>query len=413
MAFKILTIEEIDLLDEKQKEIYLEEYDLYKERCRFVEKLEQYGRIEKKCHSSKRVKLKRITPTEVTFKKSDSQKIHFDQGKIKRKIKSDEELFRLSNLKINENTIPIEPGKVNIPNSKITARTKLDKQVAKLGDVKVNQEAAFFADHYKFNSEPFNCKTEKVEFVVPDVEYTAEDAYQISKIDINKMLTPDINYKGSEKFEISELEKLEIEAPVISNIKIDEKDTYIVAGIGRPEIKMPDVMDVAFEDNEIYQVSSMEHVEIKAPVISDFKVSAMEVKTNAVNIIQPDPVPVIQKENYICRVKNLCIPKAEIAAFDGTDTPKVEAMHINVNCPKIEVAIPEIEKIENKKVDIKSPDIRVKMLPMDKISNMQMNIKCPDVATMKIEKVPIKKVNVTTIQPNKIDMESVLSLFTR
>ena len=88
-------------------------------------------------------------------------------------------------------------------------------------------------------------------------------------------------------------------------------------------------------------------------------------------------------------------------------------MHINVNCPKIEVAIPEIEKIENKKVDIKSPDIRVKMLPMDKISNMQMNIKCPDVATMKIEKVPIKKVNVTTIQPNKIDMESVLSLFTR
>lgn len=413
MTFKILTIEEIDLLDEKQKEIYLEEYDLYKERCRFVEKLEQYGRIEKKCHSSKRVKLKRITPTEVTFKKSDSQKIHFDQRKIKRKIKSDEEVFRLSNLKINENTIPIEPGKVNIPNSKITARTKLDKHVAKLGDVKVNQEAAFFADHYKFNSEPFNCKTEKVEFVVPDVEYTAEDAYQISKIDINKMPTPDINYKAGEKFEISELEKLEIEAPVISNIKIDEKDTYIVAGIGRPEIKMPDVMDVAFEDNEIYQVSSMEHVEIKAPVISDFKVSAMEVKTNAVNIIQPDPVPVIQKENYICRVENLCIPKAEITAFDGTDTPKVEAMHINVNCPKIEVAIPEIEKIENKKVDIKSPDIRVKMLPMDKISNMQMNIKCPDVATMKIEKVPIKKVNVTTIQPNKIDMESVLSLFTR
>lgn len=413
MAFKILTIDEIDLLDEKQKELYLEEYDLYKERCKFVEKLEQYGRIEKKCHSSKRVKLKRITPTEVTFKKSDSQKIHFDQRKIKRKIKSDEELFRLSNLKIRGNLTSIEAGKVNIPNSKITARTKLDKHVAKLGNIKINGKAEFFANNYKFNSEPLNCKIDKVNFSVPAVQYTADETYKISKTKITKMLAPDIDYKIDQKLELSELEKLKIEAPVIPNVEINEKDTHIAVDIEKLKIKMPDAVDITFENNEMNKVFLMENVKIKAPFISGFKVPEIDVKPNAVNILQPDRVPVIQKENYICQIENLCIPKAEIVSFDRTDTPKVEAMSINVNCPKIEVNISQIEKIENKKLNITSPDIKVKMLPMDKISNMQMNIKCPDVATMKIEKVPIKKVNVTTIQPNKIDMESVLSLFTR
>ena len=46
MAFRELTENEVTMLSERQKQLYLEELELYRERCAFVDRIEELENIE-------------------------------------------------------------------------------------------------------------------------------------------------------------------------------------------------------------------------------------------------------------------------------------------------------------------------------------------------------------------------------
>lgn len=65
MAFKVLTDEEISLLNHHQKEMYMEEYELYKERCAFVDKIEKLRNVKFPEFKLDYINLKKISPRKV------------------------------------------------------------------------------------------------------------------------------------------------------------------------------------------------------------------------------------------------------------------------------------------------------------------------------------------------------------
>ena len=76
MAFKELTKEEIENLTERQKKLYFDELNLYKERCAFIDKIEQL----------ENVKLPKIKPDYIRLKKIQLKvldKIEIKNSKVK------------------------------------------------------------------------------------------------------------------------------------------------------------------------------------------------------------------------------------------------------------------------------------------------------------------------------------------
>ena len=65
MAFRVLSESEVNTLSERQKKLYLEELELYQERCAFVDRIEELGNVHYPEIRPKYVFLSRIEPDKI------------------------------------------------------------------------------------------------------------------------------------------------------------------------------------------------------------------------------------------------------------------------------------------------------------------------------------------------------------
>ncbi len=359
MAFKILTKDEINLLNEKEKRIYLEEYELYLERCALVEKLERYGKIGKKCHSSKRVKLKRITANEIKYKKTKNPKINLNTKKIK--IKSDEELLRVTNIKIEKNNLAIKPQKVKMPNLYKRRVKNPEIHRVKLDNVNIDRTAELFIDDFVFDAVNVSTKAEKVNVSVPEIHFKNDDKYTINKLKKIKTDIPDIN--------------------------VDIPDNYVVP--------------------------NMNTVNVRTPNIKEFKTSEIELVQNHVKVFEPNKIQFTKDDYSINMLEKAYVAETKDIQFKKLDLGKIETTKIDVRCPNVQVKIPDIQLVEEQKIKIESPNVKVNLSKLDRVKKMHVETIIPKVPNIKIEKVQIDKVNVKCINPVQIiDTEHILNVVT-
>ena len=65
MAFRVLSESEVNTLSERQKKLYLEELELYQERCAFVDRIEELENVHYPEIRPKYVFLSRIEPDKI------------------------------------------------------------------------------------------------------------------------------------------------------------------------------------------------------------------------------------------------------------------------------------------------------------------------------------------------------------
>ena len=281
MAFKILSQEEIAVLNEHEKRAYEHAYQEYLERTAFVERLEQLDKVRMPQVSVKRKGIKKIKPPVIPTMKTQSFAVDSKMGvsllNAAKKIKLTADKNAQLTAKVNY--------RASLPNVMIPAPETVKVReispfvITKSTSVPITEPSAIKCEIKKFNA-----STPKLESVsMPQLTGVIIKGYSISGIpSVNTELPPMPQVDSVLNFTAS-LPNIEVVAPNVESVKIKE-----------------------------YKTSQLVKSLVKTPIVGYTEPEIQTVKLSAVPIPDYHSIPTMSED-----------PLVEIPTIDSISFPKI------------------------------------------------------------------------------------------
>ena len=392
MAFKVLNDEEKQFLDEESLRVYNEEYEIYLERNKFVDRLEAIRKVEK---NEFKPQLKRLKPIG-TYQEKEYDIPKPEQFKISNDIVIEERsdlshdfvLPKLAvydnNIKITEasdfkNDIQTEFTLSDIPEIKNYQSESIDFKMPDIKSPEINTDVA---EAEFVNYEKTEYKISGMENIKRDYKI---DSYNYSEPENEKPIlnteipdAPTVN-----EFELPDYSAVDIIQPQISNFSADH-DFYINVTKDRKYSIKPEMPALDTEVSEAPAVS-----EFKLPDYSMADVVKPKIENSIAehNFSMPEFSADIPELNIDTQVNTVSfetekatvsdMPEIEVCQFSAPEYKKIKADAVlipNIKIDQFEKT--NIFKIDNKEVnlpDIKVNDLSVKSFVMPKMEKVSLN----------------------------------------
>ncbi len=310
MAFRELTENEVNMLSERQKRLYLEELELYRERCAFVDRIEELENIE----------YPEIKPEYVYLSKVKTNKA-IDISNIKDSKIVIDELF-------SPNTID---GKENAG--------QLENMIHQLDE------------EYKIS--------ESENIVIAKTLDNKYDAPSNEKVELPTVVVEDPNSEVDYNFtevKISDIPELVAEADIyVNEIKYEkvEIENDISINTSHPEI--------SFNSEEVGNVNidliiKDDYIE---PEVYEFSEDNVEIKNTKIYIPQEEKIEIDLPEQVAIEKEDVLIAKTTEIHYSDLDEVKLTGIEKTVlGAPIIEVDVDTNNKVElAKAINVNMPDV--------------------------------------------------------
>lgn len=376
MAFRELTDNEVNMLSERQKQLYLEELELYRERCAFIDRIEELEEIEYPEIKPKYVYLSKIKANKaIDVSDINDSKIVIDKVFSPKTIDGKENAGQLESIigQLDEKYEIQENGNVVIaktidnqfdaPNSEEiklpmisveNPNSEVDYSFAEveISDIQgVTTEADIYINEMKY--EKINVENNiSINTSHPEVNFRPEEVSGVN-IDLNikdNYKSPDIVEFNESKIEIEntkifmpEEEKIDIELP--DGVKVARED-IIIAEAGVINYSEPDkeqlieiekiIVDVPIVDADLdidNKVELADITNVEMPEVPDIMIDALEVSIDKPIIASTDINKEFSFENKL--IDNSIEPIIPVASDMAFTMPElmVNEMKINIEKP--------------------------------------------------------------------------------
>lgn len=293
MAFKILSQEEIAVLNEHEKRAYEQAYQEYLERTAFVERLEQ---------------LDKVRMPKVSVKKKGIKKIKFPV---------------IPTMNAQDFTVNPEMG-VNLLNAaKMITRTtdnnaKLSAQVnyrVSLPNVLISAPETVKASEIT----PFVItKSACVPIAEPSAIKCEIQRFNASSPEIESVTMPELTEVVIEDYSISGIPSVKTEAPPLPQV---DSILNFTASLPKIEVAVPNVESVKIEE---YKTSQLVKKTVKTPIVAYTEPEVQTVKLSAVPIPDYHSIPTMIEDPLveIPTIDSICVPNVTVKV----ETAKVESL---------------------------------------------------------------------------------------
>lgn len=349
MAFKVLTEEELKNLNDREKQLYNEEFELYNERCLFVDRIEKLEKVKYPEIKPNYMYLKKINMSEV------QEKINIDNSKIVLEdVFSDELLKRKDSVE-----------KMDLVSQNMTQMYKAEVSnviISKTKDVNYNTPENEKVELPKINAEHIDVAKEYIfEEVhvskIPDVlikQAVYVNEIKDEKINLENMINIDTSYP-SVRFNTEDVGDAGIDLVIDNNFKvptvvkleessvsIEQLDAYVPDNHS-VNVELPDDVKV---NNQKVKVAEAEEI------IFDNRLDGNSLDTVDATVINAPQVNMEEVENNVIEVK----PNPAISAPTIKD---IEFTKNEIMLEKALVAEPSVKEEKNIGEDIQYAKDRV------------------------------------------------------
>lgn len=287
MAFKILSQEEIAVLNEHEKKAYEQAYQEYLERTAFVERLEQLDKVRMPQVSVKKKGIKKITPPVNPTMKTQGFAVDSTMGvsllnatkKIKRTTDNNANLSAQVNYRASlPNVLISVPEKVR--SSEITPFV-----ITKSASVPIAEPSTTECEIEKFNTTLPSIHS----ITMPVFTETIIDEYSVSGIPSVKTespLVPKVNAFSDFK---ASLPCVDVAVPTVEDIKIANSSTI---GLKPVPVMKPATIDVSIEE---YKMPQLVMNSVEAAVVDYTEPETQTVNLSVVPIPDCPSIPTVDK----------------------------------------------------------------------------------------------------------------------
>lgn len=334
MAFRELTENEVNMLNERQKQLYMEELELYRERCALVDRIEVL----------ENVKYPEIKPKYVFLSKIKASKVNEIRNIEEPKVIID---------KVFSPEMKMIKGKENVG--------QLENVITQLGEnYRIKQNGNIFVA--KTIDNQFDIpNNEKVKLPIIDIEDSASKvSYSFKEVkisDIPEVVTEADVYINEMKYEKIEVEsnisidtshpKVEFNLEEINDVNVDLsiKDNYV-----SPNILEFDEVEAEIRNTKVF-LPEEEAVEIELPKKAEVeKEEVLIAKADAFKYDDLDEVQLIKLENTVLETPVIEVEfdnenNIELTNVTNFDVPKTVDIVINdsdVSIEKTVIATPNV-----------------------------------------------------------------------
>ena len=322
MAFRVLSENEVNTLSERQKKLYLEELQLYHERCTFVDRIEELENVHYPEIRPQYVFLSRIEPDKV------------------------------------DGVINVEESQIVLEN--VFSPEMLDEKydVKKMENMTLELSRAYQIEENngiiipKTREEQYDAP-ENREVVLPKIEIEnleSESEYNFEEVeisDISGVLTKAHIYEKEIQFEevdVSEFSEEIIKADIyvnemkFENIEI-KNDVYI--NTSHPEVN--------FNAEEVsgYDINLNINDDYVSPDILEYDEAEVEIQNTTIFIPKNEQVEMELTDEIVVKNENILIAKASKIDYENDENIKVSEINKTViAAPNIEINITDDNQVE-------------------------------------------------------------------
>lgn len=322
MAFRVLSENEVNTLSERQKKLYLEELQLYHERCTFVDRIEELENVHYPEIRPQYVFLSRIEPDKV------------------------------------DGVINVEESQIVLEN--VFSPEMLDEKydVKKMENMTLELSRAYQIEENngiiipKTIEEKYDAP-ENREVVLPEIEIEnleSESEYNFDEVeisDISGVLTKAHIYEKEIQFEevdVSEFSEEIIKADIyvnemkFENIEI-KNDVYI--NTSHPEVN--------FNAEEVsgYDINLNINDDYVSPDILEYDEAEVEIQNTTIFIPKNEQVEMELMDEIVVKNENILIAKASKIDYENDENIKVSEINKTViAAPNIEINITDDNQVE-------------------------------------------------------------------
>lgn len=322
MAFRVLSENEVNTLSERQKKLYLEELQLYHERCTFVDRIEELENVHYPEIRPQYVFLSRIEPDKV------------------------------------DGVINVEESQIVLEN--VFSPEMLDEKydVKKMENMTLELSRAYQIEENngiiipKTREEQYDAP-ENREVVLPKIEIEnleSESEYNFDEVeisDISGVLTKAHIYEKEIQFEevdVSEFSEEIIKADIyvnemkFENIEI-KNDVYI--NTSHPEVN--------FNAEEVsgYDINLNINDDYVSPDILEYDEAEVEIQNTTIFIPKNEQVEMELMDEIVVKNENILIAKASKIDYENDENIKVSEINKTViAAPNIEINITDDNQVE-------------------------------------------------------------------
>ena len=322
MAFRVLSESEVNTLSERQKKLYLEELQLYHERCTFVDRIEELENVHYPEIRPQYVFLSRIEPDKV------------------------------------DGVINVEESQIVLEN--VFSPEMLDEKydVKKMENMTLELSRAYQIEENngiiipKTREEQYDAP-ENREVVLPKIEIEnleSESEYNFDEVeisDISGVLTKAHIYEKEIQFEevdVSEFSEEIIKADIyvnemkFENIEI-KNDVYI--NTSHPEVN--------FNAEEVsgYDINLNINDDYVSPDILEYDEAEVEIQNTTIFIPKNEQVEMELMDEIVVKNENILIAKASKIDYENDENIKVSEINKTViAAPNIEINITDDNQVE-------------------------------------------------------------------
>lgn len=322
MAFRVLSESEVNTLSERQKKLYLEELELYQERCAFVDRIEELENVHYPEIRPKYVFLSRIEP-----------------DKIDGVINVEESQIVLENVFLPE---------MLDEKDDVKKMEKMTLELSKAYQIEKNNGIII----PKTIEEKYDAP-ENREVVLPEIEMEnleSESEYNFDEVeisDISGVLTKAHIYEKEIQFEevdVSEFSEEIIKADIyvnemkFENIEI-KNDVYI--NTSHPEVN--------FNAEEVsgYDINLNINDDYVSPDILEYDEAEVEIQNTTIFIPKNEQVEMELMDEIVVKNENILIAKASKIDYKNDENIKVSEINKTViAAPNIEINITDDNQVE-------------------------------------------------------------------
>lgn len=378
MAFRVLSENEVNTLSERQKKLYLEELQLYHERCTFVDRIEELENVHYPEIRPQYVFLSRIEPDKV------DGVINVEESQIVlENVFSPEMLDEKYDVKKMENMI-LELSRayqIEENNGIIIPKTREEQY-----DIPENREVVL--------------PKIGIENLESESEYNFDEV-EIS--DISGVLTKAHIYEKEIQFEevdVSDFSEEIIKADIhvserkFENIEI-KNDVYI--NTSHPEVNFN------VEEVNDYDINLSINDDYASPDILEYDEAEVEIQNTTIFIPKNEQVEMELMDEIVVKNENILIAKASKIDYENDENIKVSEINKTViDAPNVEINITDDNQVELADAKIvEAPEIKEII-----VDELDISVDKPVVAMASIENEFIFKqdsvdngINVNTVIP--------------
>ena len=324
MAFKVLSQEEIAVLNEHEKKAYEQAYQEYLERTSFVERLEQLDKVRMPQVSVKKRGIKKIKPPVIPTIKAQEVTVDSAIGvnllnatkMIKHITDNNANLSAQINYKASLPSVLI-----SVPESVKTSEST-PFVISKLSSVPIVEPVAINCEMAKFNA----VIPEMQDIRMPELKENEIDHYSITDIPSVRTELPTVPQVNSNVDFTASLPCVKVATPNVESVEIAHSDVIVTKAV---PVMRPANINVSIEN---YQMTQTEMKAVEMPIVEYTEPKNQMVSLSDVPIPEYTAIPVLSN--------NVAI---EIPSVESVSTPDVSITicTAEITAPK-EICLPTL-----------------------------------------------------------------------